>query len=107
MQRYLIIESRDPFESPGFAWQSELASSLAATEEVTVFLLENAVLAARAGARFIEFERLRRAGVRVIVDEFALRERGIAASQLAAEVEAVRIDALVAELGRGAKAIWC
>lgn len=107
MQPYLIIESRDPFESASFAWQNELAVSLAAGSKVTVFLVENGVLAAREGACCTELGRLKRAGVRVLADEFALRERGIAASLLAAEVTAAQIDELVAELGRGAKAIWC
>ena len=74
---------------------------------MTVFLVENAVLAARTGARYAQFGRLRRAGVTLIADEFALRERGIPVGELVPEVKAGRIDLLVAELGRGAKAIWC
>jgi hypothetical protein len=107
MKRYLIIESRDPFEAASFAGRNELAANLASDGEVTVFLVENAVLAARAGARFSGFARLRRAGVTLIADEFALRERGIAVAELVPEVKAGRIDLLVAELGRGATALWC
>lgn len=107
MKRYLIVESRDPFECASFAWRNDLAATLAAGAEVTVFLVENAVYAARASAGFAGLGRLKRAGVTVVADEFALRERGIAAAQLAPEIKAARIDLLVAELGRGARAIWC
>jgi len=107
MKRYLIIESRDPFEAASFAGRNELAVNLAADGEVTVFLVENAVLAARVGSRFAGFARIRRAGVTLIADEFALRERGITVAELVPEVKAGRIDLLVAGLGRGAKAIWC
>jgi hypothetical protein len=107
MKRYLIIESRDPFEAPSFAGRNELAANLAAGAEVTLFLVENAVLAARSRARFAGFARLKKAGVTLIADEFALRERGITVAELVPEVKAGRIDLLVAELGRGAKALWC
>lgn len=108
MNRYLIIESRDPFESASLACRNDLATSLAAKAPVTVFLVENAVLAARTTARYGgELGRLRRAGVKVMADEFALRERGIDIGQLSSGIEAAPIDLLVAELGRGAKAIWC
>lgn len=107
MKRYLIIESRDPFEAPSFAGRNELAAQLAAGADVTVFLVENAVLAARARARVPGFARLKKSGVTLIADEFALRERGIPVAELAPEIKAGRVDLLVAELGRGAKAIWC
>ncbi len=107
MASYLLIESRDPFESRGFAQRCELASTLAADgAQVTLFLLENGVLAARAAAHVREIEHLGHLGVAVLADDFALRERGITAAQLAREVKPSPIDALVVELGRGAKAIW-
>ena len=45
---------------------------------VTLFLVENAVLGARAGAKVRDLEKIARAGVRILADDFALRERGIA-----------------------------
>lgn len=107
MASYLLIESRDPFESRGFAQRCGLASALVADgAQVTLFLVENGVLAARAAAHVREIQDLGRLGVAVLADDFALRERGITAAQLAREVQPSPIDALVVELERGAKAIW-
>ena len=107
MAKYLLIETRDPFASKGFAQHCELASALAKDgAEVTLFLAENGVLAARGAARLHALEKLARLGVPVLADEFALRERGIVASEVADQVKGVSLDALVARLGTGAKAIW-
>ena len=52
MPGYLLIESCDPFESEGAVRTYELAIQLrAAGHEVTLFLVQNAVLAVRASAR--------------------------------------------------------
>ena len=105
MPGYVLIESRDPFESKGFYRRCELAMTLMGEDtRVTVFLVENGVLAARAEARTREFEMLSKAGVKVLADEFALRERGI--RHTAPVVQPVGLDALVGELAGGAKAMW-
>jgi sulfur relay (sulfurtransferase) complex TusBCD TusD component (DsrE family) len=107
MPRYLLIESRDPFESRSFRQRCELAAALASGgSEVTVFLVENAVLAARAAADARDLHELGRRGVTLLADEFALRERGITTAQLSRDVRPAGLDALVAELGTGARAIW-
>lgn len=105
MSKYLLIESRDPFEAKCFSQRCELALTLLAESTgVTVFLVENAVLGARAGARTPGFEKLAKAGVQVLADEFALRERGI--NQLAPHVTAAPLDSLIGELAGGAKVLW-
>ena len=105
MPGYLLIESRDPFESKGFTQRCELALTLLGESAgVTMFLIENGVLGARAGARVRELEKLTKAGVRVLADEFALRERGI--GELAPNVVAVNLDTLVGELAGGTKTLW-
>ena len=107
MVKYLLIETRDPFASQGFSLHCDLAAALANDgAEVTLFLLENGVLAARGAARVHALEKLVRLGVHVLADEFALRERGIAASEVAGQVKGVSLETLVARLGMGAKAIW-
>ena len=107
MSKYLLIESRDPFDSRSFQKHCELAASLAkGGAEVTVFLVENAVLAARAAADARDLHELGRRGVTLLADEFALRERGITAAQLSHDVRPAALTALVAELGNGTKAIW-
>ena len=48
MARYVLIESRDPFESRDVPYYYGLANDLAAQgQEVTLFLVQNGVLAAR------------------------------------------------------------
>ena len=107
MPNYLLIESRDPFESRSFAQRCDLALTLRADGAcVTILLLENGALAVRRAAKLEELGRLSKAGVRLLVDEFALRERGIASAELAPAVEAVSLDACISELARGAKALW-
>src|SRR5271156_2694683 len=52
MGEYLLIESRDPFESNDVGYYCELARGLAeAGNQVTLFLVQNAVLAARPAAQ--------------------------------------------------------
>ena len=66
MAGYVLIESRDPFESNDVAYCYELATSLAgAGQPVTLFLVQNGVLPARPGGRTPALEALARAGVRV------------------------------------------
>jgi hypothetical protein len=52
MADYLLIESRDPFESNDVGYYCDLARGLVeAGNQVTLFLVQNAVLAARPLAR--------------------------------------------------------
>src|SRR5262245_18701429 len=107
MTSYLVVESRDPFESHGFARRCELAATLRADgASVTVFLVENGVVGARASARLRELGQLAKSGVAVLADEFSLRERGIAAAELAASVKPVALDALVEQMAAGARVLW-
>jgi intracellular sulfur oxidation DsrE/DsrF family protein len=107
MTSYLVVESRDPFESLGFARRCELAAALRADgARVTVFLVENGVIAARGSARLRELDQLARSGVAVVADEFSLRERGIAAAELAATVKPVALDAVVEQMVQGVKVLW-
>lgn len=107
MASYLLIESRDPFESNDARYFYELAASLARAEnDVTLFLVQNAVLAARAGEHTPWFADLGKAGVRVLADDFSLRERGIAKARLSEGVAAAGVEAIVDRLGTGARALW-
>ncbi len=107
MPRYLLIESRDPFDSNDTRFCGELAQQLArGKNDVTLFLVQNGVLPARPGARSGELERLAAAGVRVLADSFSLRERGIDEKRLAAPVAAAPLDVVIDALAEGAKVIW-
>lgn len=108
MGKYLLIESRDPFDSADVGQAYELAHGLAEeANEVTVFLVQNGVLPVRkassTAARVGELARK----ATVLADDFSLRERGIAPEEMVEGVTPAPIDTLVdlvAESDR--KVIW-
>ncbi len=106
--RYVLIESRDPFDSADTRFVSETAAALRARgRAVTVYLVQNGVLASRAGARGSDVPRLTQAGVTVLADDFSLRERGIERGEMTAGVGEASIDALVDLVMRpDTKTIW-
>ncbi|MBX5484597.1 MAG: DsrE family protein [Myxococcaceae bacterium] len=96
MSKFLFIESQDPLEDRGAEAYLGYALELARQKHpVTVFLVENAALAARRGAQVPVRDALREAGATLQVDELALRERGIGAERLAPGVQQGTIDQLV------------
>src|SRR5262245_61410082 len=108
MAKYLMIESRDPHESGDVAYYYDLAHGLLRDgHEVTLYLVQNAVFAARQSPRATRLVDIARAGVRVVADDFSLRERGITASALAANVRPASIELVVDMLADGAtRAMW-
>src|SRR5262249_10830362 len=107
MKSYLIIESRDPFESVDAPFTTRLAHDLAAAgHHVTVFLVQNGVLAARAGVRIADLADLGRAGITVLADEFSLRERGIAPARLQPGIVPAALDVVIDRMAAGDAAIW-
>jgi sulfur transfer complex TusBCD TusB component (DsrH family) len=74
---------------------------------VTVFLVQNGVLASRVGARGTHVSGLAAAGVTVLADDFSLRERGIEARELGAGVRSASIETLVDLITRPhTKTLW-
>ena len=107
MARYMLIESRDPFESRDVAFSYDLASGLAkAGHEVTMLLVQNGVLPVRRGARDAGLAAVIRAGVRVLADDFSLDERGIARGRIVNGVEPTPIDVVIDHLAAGEKTLW-
>jgi sulfur relay (sulfurtransferase) complex TusBCD TusD component (DsrE family) len=107
MPKYVLIESRDPFDSNDVSFYCGLAQQLAeAKHEVTLFLVQNGVLPARPGARSDDLARLAGAGVRVLADSFSLRERGIDEKRLASGVASAPLEVVLDALAEGAKVIW-
>jgi predicted peroxiredoxin len=107
MARYLLIESRDPFESNDASYFYRLAAALARKQnEVTFFLVQNGVLPARAHAESAILDELRAAGVEILADDFSLRERGIRAERLAPLVKAAHLDAVIDRLAAGDTTLW-
>lgn len=106
MSSYLLIESRDPFE-----WRAvhtyELAMHLRAEgNEVALFLVQDAVQAARSRCSQTGLEKIMDTGVEVLADDFSLRERGIAADALASGARSTSIDLVVERMVAGWKTIW-
>ena len=107
MAKYLLIESRDPFESNDVRYFYDLATSLArADNHVTLFLIQNGVLAARPGEHAFWFAELSKAGVEILADGFSLRERGVPEARLSAGVKAAELDEVVDRLAEGRQALW-
>ncbi len=105
MAEYLLIESRDPFESNDVAYYYDLARGLLdAKNQVTVLLVQNAVLAARKSAQAPGLRALAKAGVKILADDFALRERGI--TQLMEGVVSTPIDIVADHMEAGHKTLW-
>ena len=105
--RYFLILSRDPWDGAAAPRCADLARSLAgAGHPVTLFLVQNGVLGARAGAQAKALEGLGAAGVRVLADEFSLRERGVAPARLAKQVEVAPLDDAIEALALGARVLW-
>ena len=107
MNRYLMIESRGPFDADATASFTLLAQQLAgAGHAVTMMLVHNGVLPARRGATHAPLAALRAAGVKVLADAFSLKERGIAPEALATGVEASALDVVIDDMAGGARTIW-
>ncbi len=107
MAKYLLISSRDPFETNDANAFYDLAARLAKNgDEVTFFLVQNGVLPARAGAQTNGLENVSKAGATILADEFSLRERGIDAGSLNAGAKAAPLDVVVDHLADGAKTLW-
>lgn len=108
MTRYLFLESRDPFESRDSDFVADNAVALKKRgHQVTVFLLQNGVLATRKAALDTPLNRLIEAGVNLLADDFSLLERGINDNDCLPGVRISSMDALVDLLLQDqCKAIW-
>lgn len=105
---YIFIESLDPFESRDTQFVERTATALKQRgHAVTVFLVQNGVLASRQNARDSYLARLTQAGVNLIADDFSLSERGIQSAELLPGVRPSSIETLVdALVQEDTKAIW-
>ena len=104
---FLIIESRDPFQFGEAGTAYALAEGLAAAGKVTVFLVENGVLAARRASAVADRVGRLAASTTVLADGFSLQERGIRDEELVSGVAPSTMGALVDLLTvDGCKAMW-
>lgn len=107
MAKYTLIASRDTFESKEAERYLDLAADLKREgNEVTLFLVQNAVLGARQSSGSSQLSRLSEAGVDVLADAFSLRERGIGNARLSAGVRAAELEVIVDHMAEGRKVLW-
>ena len=79
MAKFLIVESRDLMEYRDGEFALELASGLKKKgHETTLFLVENATLAARKGSEASsKLTALSKEGVKVLAEDLSLQIRGV------------------------------
>jgi predicted peroxiredoxin len=107
VDRYLLIESRDSFESTAARDHVEWATQLRRRgRDVTLYLVQNAVLGCRSGASKEELHQAVAAGIEVLADDFSLRERGIPEADVARGVRLASIGLLVERLAAGWKVLF-
>jgi sulfur relay (sulfurtransferase) complex TusBCD TusD component (DsrE family) len=108
MARYVLVESRDPFESHDVPYFYGLAGDLAAGgEQVTLFLVQNGALATRREAAGNPLRGVLERKVEVLVDGFSLKERGILKSEMDSAVKPATMDDLVDRIMEsGTKVLW-
>ncbi len=107
MPNYLLIESRDPFTTPAVSGHTELAVGLRrAGSAVTIYLVQNGVLPARAGADGGALHEALAAGIEVLADDFSLRERGIGEGDVARGVKPASIGFVAKRLVDGWKVLF-
>lgn len=89
-----LLTARDPLQAADGASPLQLAARLAADHDVTLVLLEDAVVVARAGHRHAaELEGALGAGVQVLAEEEALARRAV--NQLGDGVDPTTFDEVV------------
>ena len=107
MSNYLIVESRDPYESRDVSHIQNLAKGLTkAGHRVTVFLVQNGVLPVRKDSPANFIDNLLASGVTVYADRFSLQERAMSEAELKAGVDPQELSLIVDQMVRGTKVFW-
>jgi sulfur transfer complex TusBCD TusB component (DsrH family) len=109
MSKYLLIESRDPFENRETENFLELVGRLAESgDQVILFLIQNGVLALRKSSLFTEkIKELLKQNVQIRADSFSLDERAIQERERLDQVILSNLDEILDILMEpGMKTIW-
>ena len=103
---YMLILSSGPTESR-FQQAGNMARELQGQgHKTTLFLVQNATLAARQSPAGDSVRELTRQGIMVLADDFSLKERGIKNNQLAPEITPASLDCIIDSLAAGHKVLW-
>lgn len=99
MARYLIVESRDPFESRDVGFVLQNARELGERgNQVVLYLIENGVFFARreADQAYVKaLKDLAEGGVEILAEDISLRQRGIPEAALNRGVRSSNMDEFV------------
>lgn len=96
MARYVLVETRDPFDSHDTTYYYNLAKELAEKgHKVTLFLVQNGVLSVRKAASKNPLMAIVGGKVEVLADAFSLRERAIGETEKSDDVKVAEIGDLV------------
>ncbi len=107
MAKYLLIASRDTFETNDVSRFYELARGLKMEgNDVTLFLVQNGVLSARQASHTNGLGDVANAGVQVLADDFSLRERGIGKDRLVSGVTPAPLETVIDAMADGSKMLW-
>jgi sulfur relay (sulfurtransferase) complex TusBCD TusD component (DsrE family) len=107
MSHYVLISSRDPFTCATTVELYDLAREYRRQgHHVTLFLVENGVLPARAGAHCPALAEALGDGVAVFAEEFSLRMRAIPPAALWNGITPAPLDQVVDALASGHKVVW-
>lgn len=107
MSDYFIIASRDPFDCNDTARVQTLVTDMAdAGHRVTLFLVQNGVLAARRGALWGGLTGLAGRRVLLLADRFSLAERALPEEELISAVRPADINCVIDALVEGQRVIW-
>ena len=107
MKHYLFVESQSAFEAADTPQFFTLAHDLAAQgNKVEVLLVQNGVMAARAGAKAESVTATLKAGIAVMADEFAMKERAVTRAALVRGVNPTAIQAVIDRMADGWNVIW-
>jgi hypothetical protein len=103
----MIVETRDPFAVRDVEWTAGLLAGMRETGRgCTLMLCENGVLAARESALASCLSGLADAGVEILADRFALRERGIPEDRLGPGISGADLDVVIDRLAAGGTVVW-
>lgn len=108
MNSYLLIETRDHFESLGVNQSYQLAVDLKNKKnDVKLFILQNAVFSFRTNIAIYEpIENIIKKDIPIFIDEFSIKERGIDRKNLRKEIVVSSIDVILDHLVNKSKVIW-
>lgn len=108
MEQYLLIESRDHFESNEVNYFYNLAMDLKKQKnEVKLFFLQNAVFSLRKNLQNAEqISNIILLDIPIFLDEFSMKERGLSREKLRHSVIISSLDIIIESMLKQEKVIW-